>query len=157
MKHSWASLVAAFAPVAFALSGCSGASPSALRALGETGAGKITHVVYIVQENRSFDDMFQGYPGADTRSYGYDSNGVKIKLRATSLRRVYLLDHSAEAMFSDCDGSGKLPGTKCRMDGFNNEIHYGGPANPMYVYVPHNESKPYWDMAKEWVLADTMF
>ena len=33
-----------------------------------TGAGKITHIVYIVQENRSFDNLFQGYPGADTVS-----------------------------------------------------------------------------------------
>ena len=37
-----------------------------LRALSETGAGKITHVIYIVQENRSFDNLFQGFPGADT-------------------------------------------------------------------------------------------
>ena len=40
----------------------------ALRALAHTGAGKITHVIYIVQENRSFDNLFQGYPGADTVS-----------------------------------------------------------------------------------------
>ncbi len=33
----------------------------------------------------------------------------------------------------------------------------GGPKNPEYVYVPHNESKPYFDMAHEWVLADDMF
>ena len=38
-------------------------SGMALRALDETGAGKIEHVVYIVQENRSFDNLFQGYPG----------------------------------------------------------------------------------------------
>ncbi len=32
-----------------------------------------------------------------------------------------------------------------------------GPANPQYVYVPHRESKPYFDMAHEGVLADRMF
>ena len=47
----------------------------ALRALDATGAGKIKHVVYIVQENRSFDNLFQGYPGADTVSSGKNSNG----------------------------------------------------------------------------------
>lgn len=41
---------------------------AALRALDATGAGKITHVVYIIQENRSFDNLFAGYPGADTVS-----------------------------------------------------------------------------------------
>jgi len=40
----------------------------------------IQHVVIIVQENRSFDDLFQGYPGANTQSYGYDSSGNKVVL-----------------------------------------------------------------------------
>jgi phospholipase C len=132
-------------------------SASALRALNSTGAGKITHVVYIVQENRSFDDMFQGYPGADTVSSGKNSYGETIELHPTSLRREYIVDHSAQAMFAACNGTGKLPGTDCRMDGFNNEIGDGGPDNREYVYVPHAESKPYWDMAHEWVVADKMF
>ena len=33
----------------------------------------------------------------------------------------------------------------------------GGPTNPEYVYVPHSESKPYFDMAHEWVVGDRMF
>ena len=58
--------------LAFALAGCSAGAPSslpsmqstsALHALNSTGAGKITHVVYILQENRSFDNLFAGYPG----------------------------------------------------------------------------------------------
>jgi phospholipase C len=60
-------------------------------------------------------------------------------------------------MFAACDGTGRLPGTDCRMDGFDQEQHFGGPANPEYVYVPHAESKPYFDMAHEGVLADRMF
>ena len=52
-------------------------SDTALHALYGTGAGKITHVVYIVQENRSFDNMFQGYPGADTVSSGKISSGKR--------------------------------------------------------------------------------
>jgi phospholipase C len=43
------------------------------------------------------------------------------------------------------------------MNGFNNEESYGGPQNPQYVYVPHSESKPYFDMAREWVVGDRMF
>jgi phospholipase C len=43
------------------------------------------------------------------------------------------------------------------MDGFNLEKSNGGPTDPEYVYVPHNESKPYFDMAHEGVLADRMF
>jgi hypothetical protein len=41
-------------------------SGDALRALNATGAGKIKHIVYIVQGNRSFNNLFYGYPGAYT-------------------------------------------------------------------------------------------
>jgi phospholipase C len=134
--------------------------PSALAALDATGAGKIKHVVYIVQENRSFDDLFQGYPGADTVAKGKDSRGRTIPLSPVGLSVVYDVDHSAAAMFTACNGTGKLPGTDCRMNGFNLEVYTGSVkhvAYPMYVYVPHKETKPYFDMAHEWVLSDKTF
>ncbi|MGA8098548.1 MAG: hypothetical protein WB810_07800, partial [Candidatus Cybelea sp.] len=31
----------------------------------------IKHVVFILQENRSFNNLFLGYPGATTQNYGY--------------------------------------------------------------------------------------
>lgn len=101
--------------------------------------------------------MFEGYPGAKTVSSGKNSYGYTVKLQPLSLKTAYEIDHSANAMFNACDGQGKLPGTKCRMDGFNLERLYGGPLNGQFAYVPHAESKPYWDMAHEWVLADHMF
>ncbi|MBV8345585.1 MAG: hypothetical protein JO190_11450, partial [Candidatus Eremiobacteraeota bacterium] len=122
-----------------------------------TGAGKIEHVVYIVQENRSFDDMFAGYPNADTASSGKTSKGQRIKLTPVSLADQYEIDHSANAMFEACDGTGKLPGTKCRMDGFDREMLYGGPPHGQYVYAPHSETKPLFDIAHEFVLGDRMF
>jgi phospholipase C len=129
----------------------------AMHALDSTGAGKISHVVYIIQENRSFDNLFQGYPGADTASSGLNSHGETIALEPISLADNYDIDHSAQAMFAACDGTGKLPGTDCRMDGFNDERSFNGPPNAEYVYVPQKESKPYFDMAHEGVLADRMF
>jgi phospholipase C len=128
-----------------------------LRSLGGTGAGKIKHVVWVVQENRSFNDIFEGYPGAKTASRGKDSHGGTIALQPVSLKVAYEIDHSAGAMFDACNGTGKLPGTHCRMDAFDLESQFGGPRNGQYAYVPHTESKPYWDMAHEWVLADHMF
>lgn len=146
------------------LAGC-GAAPalpymqrdSALRRLNATGAGKIQHIVFIVQENRSFDNLFQGYPGADTASSGKNSKGETIPLQPASLTDRYQIDHSAQAMFEACDGTGKIPGTHCKMDGFNLEQSVFGPSNPQYVYVPHNESRPYFEMAHHGVLADRMF
>jgi phospholipase C len=151
------------------LAGCGGSRQSLpyvnggvpLGSLAVTGGGKITHVVYVVQAGRSFDDLFQGYPGADTTSIGEISTGKKVRLAAISLKtHWYVLNTEAGGMFAACNGTGKLPGTKCRMNGFNNEGSGGGPKGvkyPMYAYVPHEESQPYFDMAREWVVADHMF
>ena len=154
--------------IAVALAGCSLGSQSLpymqngtpLQTLNATGAGKIKHIVYIVQENRSFNDLFQGYPGADTVDHGKDSHGKTVELKPVPLSFQYVIDHSAAAMFSACNSSGGLPGTNCRMDGFNEEESFGGPRGveyPEYVYVPHKDSKPYFDMAHEWVVGDRMF
>jgi phospholipase C len=161
MKRPWVALF-----LLFAIAGCaSNAQPplrpvqsnAVVRNLNRAGAGKITHVVYIIQENRSFDNLFQGYPGADTVSEGMNSSGQTIALQPESLAKRYQIDHSAYAMFEACNGTGSLPGTDCRMNGFDQEESYGGPTNPQYVYVPHTESKPYFDMAHEWVVGDRMF
>lgn len=130
---------------------------AAVRMLDGTGAGKIKHVVFIVQENRSFDNVFMNYPGADTVTSGKDFNGHTIRLRPVSLALKYQIDHSATAMFVACDGKQVMPGIDCRMDGFNKEVHFGGPKDDQYVYVPRKESKPYWDMAAEGVLGDDTF
>jgi phospholipase C len=152
------------AAIAVLLAGCSGNGLP--RTTGNApgppvnGAGKIEHVVFIVQENRSFDNLFQGYPGAETVSSGSDSKGQTVPLAPVSLATQYIIDHSAQAMFTACNGQGELPGTRCRMDAFDLEqAFFWPPSIPYaeYVYVPHNDSKPYFDMAHEWVLADHMF
>ncbi len=167
MKQSYAAQTAASFALIFAFSACSSSSTQslpymqnglALSGLNATGAGKIKHIVFIVQENRSFNNLFLGYPGATTQSWGLDSKNKRIKLKAVGLAAYYVIDHSASAMFAACDGTGKLPGTDCRMNGFDKEVAFGGPPKyPQYVYAPRNETKPYWDMANEWVLADNMF
>jgi phospholipase C len=158
--------VAAFLAAGAVVCGCSGVSSipptpvgnaAILTALAGSGAGKIKHIVYVVQENRSFNDMFMGYPGARTATSGEESNGEKVKLLPTPLTVAFEMDHSAYAMFTDCNGTAKLPGTDCRMNGWNNENVYGSRRDGPYSFVPHAESKPYWDMAHEFVLADEMF
>jgi phospholipase C len=164
MKHFGAAVgtVAALACTTF--SGCSSSAlpymqnGAPVRELSGTGAGKIKHIVYIVQENRSFNDLFNGYPGAYTVKKGQVSDGSTVPLQPEPLSDQYVIDHSFESMVKACNGTGTEPGTKCRMNGFDQEPHYGGPLNyPEYVYVPHSDSKPYFDMAHEGVLADKMF
>jgi phospholipase C len=121
--------------------------------------GKIRHVVVIVQENRSFDNLFQGYPGANTVSVGKNSQGKTITLQPIGLEAPYGLSHTSSSFFAACDGLGSIPGTNCKMDGFDKEVPYGPkiPPNPEYGYVPHNETALYFQMAGQYVLADEMF
>ena len=119
----------------------------------------IQHIVILIQENRSFDNLFQGYPGADTVSSGLNSHGQTIPLKPVKLEASYGLHHSSTEYFAACDGTGSIPGTNCKMDGWDNETAYGQkiPKNPEYGYVPHAETKLYFDMAKQYVLGDRMF
>jgi phospholipase C len=118
----------------------------------------IQHVVFIVQENRSFNNLFLGYPGATTQNYGYDQHGNKLTLHPQSLSTSWDIDHSSLSFFVACDGQGSLPGTACKMDGWNLEnAGFGHPANFAYAYVPKKEIKPYWTIAQQYVLADQTF
>ena len=45
------------------------------RASRAATSSKIQHIVIIVQENRSFNNLFYGFPGARTATYGYNTKG----------------------------------------------------------------------------------
>ena len=51
--------------------------------------GRIQHVVIIMQENRSTDNLFHGLPGADIASSGLGSNGRTIPLQPIPLVNNY--------------------------------------------------------------------
>jgi phospholipase C len=157
-----------------ALSACAGPGtppagglppPAALGLVRQaSGSGKISHVVIIMQENRSFDNLFQGYPGADTRSYGFTSTGKKVTLVPFDLSTEWDIVHDSQSFFAACNGKGSIPGTDCRMNGFDKEAltcGHGPPPcpnpTPQYAYVPESQIKPYWSMAQQYVLADKMF
>jgi phospholipase C len=146
----------------------SGATPpvEALQAnVRPHATGKIQHVIIVIQENRSVDNLFQGLPGADTRSYGYTTTGEKVTLRPITLATSWDIDHSSTSFFQACNGAGSYPGTRCRMNGFNREsLECGGLGgapcpkdHPQYGYVPRKESQPYFDMAAQWAFGDRMF
>jgi phospholipase C len=159
-----------FAAAGLALSGCGGGTavappPVALQAPGHrhSSGSPIQHVVIVIQENRSFNNLFYGYPHAKTAKYGYDTYGDKLKLKAIGLETTWDLQHDAGGFFGACHGTGSIPGTDCKMNGFNLEYATCGGSEPCpikyppYAYVPHSETQPYFDIAKQYVLADQMY
>jgi len=62
-------------------------SPSPSPSPTPVGAATIKHVVIIFQENRTPDNIFNGYPGMDTVTSGTNSHGQAIPLPAARLLR----------------------------------------------------------------------
>jgi phospholipase C len=119
----------------------------------------IKHVVIIVQENRSFENMFAGWPGADAPMSGYKLvNGKRVKVPLTVM--TYAQDQDMCHVWKDAitayDGG--------KMDGFNLERGFlqGSCGLPLsgslpYRYMDHTEIAPYRTLASQYVLADHMF
>ena len=108
----------------------------------------ISHVVNIVQENRSFDNMFRGFPGADAPDVGY-ADKRRVVLHATPLEDPGNIENNWRDALAGWNHG--------KMNGFTREHFYGGSRDYAYAYVPRTESAPYWEMARHYVLADRMF
>ncbi len=130
----------------------------------------IQHIVILIQENRSFDNLFAGFPGADTTLQGAckpapwctGAHIVKlqsVKLATGSLNQGIDIDHSHRGFEIECDANQT---NVCQNDGFD-LINYGesGQGSPAkvypYAYVDRAETAPYWKLAQQYTLADKMF
>jgi phospholipase C len=110
----------------------------------------IKHVVIIVQENRTVDNLFQFLPGAKTQSYGLNSSGQTVLLRPKQLTAPYDEGHTHDDWLIEYAGGA--------MNGFDKEICKGRcPANAAYAYVPKDEVKPYYTLAEAYTFADDFF
>jgi phospholipase C len=135
----------------------------------------IKNVIVIIQENRSFENFFAGWPGANAPTSGcaLPSTGsvrregalpavrrgsgsgsgcpagdVSIPLHQVTLQHSPGLKHDWESSIGDWDNG--------NMDGFaSNE---GAPGKyEAYAYVKQSQLQPYYAMAQQYVLADEMF
>jgi phospholipase C len=152
--------VALFA--AIALADCSGnATPS----LGRVGLAPavlhaavvqqairkhIKHLVIIIQENRSFDNLFAGWPGADSAMSGLTSGGTTVPLRKVTFDGPDIGHGWPDGITAWDNG---------KMDGFDKETSPNGHSNGLYPYgyLDHTLIAPYRTMARRYVLADHMF
>ena len=111
--------------------------------------GIIKHVVIIVQENRTVDDLFNGFPGIDTVQSGLDSHGHVIALVKRPLWLKVDPDHSHLSFESAYDGG--------KMDGFDNVPNNRDIPDYSYSYTDPADVAPYWQMAQIYAFSDTMF
>ncbi len=129
----------------------------------------IKHVVIVIQENRSFNNLFRNFPGASTRTVGMvGSREVKL-IPVKFEKSTRDISHCWEDAINSYDYG--------RMDGFYQESRerltraqcpslrppVGTGRYSPYTYVPSgapkyiNEAGPYWNMALQYVLADQFY
>jgi phospholipase C len=104
-----------------------------------TGRGNITHIVFIIQEQRSFDNLFCGYAGADAVKCSPQSKGIPLEANCT------LSD-----TFQDFERDRKTG------DFSHEKADCAGYTRPEYRTVPPSETNPYRAIAADYVLGDRM-
>lgn len=126
----------------------------------------VQHLIVVIQEDRSFDDIFAGYPGADAPTFGCAS-GTKGSNRARSLSSgcpsgdtVVPLKPVRMAL-APCGfpPSGfqyfDIAWDNGLMDGWN-RLDRKRPLCP-YTHVESSQTARYWNLAKKYTMADHMF
>ena len=99
----------------------------------------IRHIVFVIKENRTFDNLFAKYPGADGATHGTRCDGTTVQLQRA-------VDREPELGHSFTDGITAVNG------GAMNCFADGG-----YVTYDEADIPNYWAYAKRFVLADRFF
>jgi phospholipase C len=158
---------------ALIVGGCTASSGgSVLPGPSSNPSQPIQHIIVLFQENRSFNNLFAGFPGATTAMSGTCNPSTQYcpKSGVVPLRTVRLesneqfalgndISHDHASFELECDPT---PANVCRNDGFNQIAfgqNIGGPPAKLYPYafVTRSETKAYWDFASQYGIADQMF
>ncbi len=107
---------------------------------------KITKIVFLIKENRTFDTLFGLYPGADGATTGKTCDGSTVPL-------VQAHDNSPGAKHSFLSGIQVINGGK--MDCFDQAE--GGAGGVPYVQYHGDQIPNYWSYAQHFTLGDRFF
>jgi len=136
-------------------------------ALASAQVSSFTHIVVVVQENRTPDDLFQGLcippygnSGAcgtasnqyDIQSSGVDRKGNTIPLNVVPLGNAFDPGHSHASFEQMCHPNAQS--FQCNMDGLNST---NCPLNCSFQYVQPTDVQPYITLAQQYGWANSMF
>jgi phospholipase C len=152
----WTVVHTSLGACAIVLAGCGGGQspvapqvpqlPSAARPAPQA-AREIQHVIVVIQADRSFDNLFAGFPNADAPTTGLESNGKRVPLRPISFKTQTYCGGNGADFARIYDGA--------KMDGWN-LVDPRDPRCP-YTRVERRQTRPYWDLAQSYAIADHMF
>ena len=111
----------------------------------------IQHVVIIQKENRSFDEYFGRFPGADGATQGTMHDGTIVQLGTTPDPLPNDINHS-EASFRLAYDGGKMDGFDLEKGAFSSSGQ-----NLAYTQMREEQIPNYWAYARRYALGDRMF
>jgi phospholipase C len=132
------------------LSPAQGQQQNAPRGPRPVGISKIQHVVFIVKENRSFDNYFGTFPNADGATSGPISNGTVLPLAHFGASTPVDPGHQY------WDARAAIAGGAMNAFDLLGQGNVGGVMLPM-SQVLQSDIPHYWTYAQKFVLGDRMF
>jgi phospholipase C len=123
----------------------SAALPTGVDAASLDTRWPIKHVVFLIKENRSFDNLFGRFPHADGATTGMD-HGVERPLTKATDQRAHDIPHCYACNVTSIDGG--------KMDGFNQSIYADRYA---YTQFRPRQLPNYWHWASDNVVSDNFF
>lgn len=138
--------------IAIVCSGCGGSNAGPTRPAVQPLASlaPIQHIVFMVKENRTFDNYFGTFPGADGATSGTISTGQTIPLGHTPDSTPGDICHSWQCALTAMDG-GKMD----QFDKIKGAIQNG--VDIAYTQMTEADIPNYFAYARNFTLADHMF
>ena len=152
------------------------ASPSAgpEKVAAPVSGSPIYHVIVVIQENRTFDNLFAssalnggaGYPGANTPAgLTFTVAGTTSPLAEVPFEEPFDPDHSHDSLLSEWETQVGNPATTAADENvgfYEDTLHPvapepSPPAGAVFAYVPDFETLLYHELAYTYALADNMF
>lgn len=115
-----------------------------------TGTSPIKHIVIMIKENHSFDNLFGTFPGADGATTATTSGGATVPLGRTPDRTLVDIDHQRQAALTALNG-GQMNGFDQLAGAIQNGRDF---ALSQYTQA---DIPNYWKYAQTFTLADRFF
>src|SRR5258708_7579862 len=129
--------------------------PSPTAFVAAIPSGPIKHIVFFIKENRTFDNYFGTYPGANGATTATTADGQVVPLAHQKDQLPFDIDHSSQGAFMAYDNG--------KMDKFDKlssgkKASATGPyANLSLTQLRQSDIPNYWNYAQNYVLGDNMF
>jgi hypothetical protein len=126
--------------------------------------GKLAHIIVVIQENRTVDNLFNGATGVDTVPSGLYSPPGQLQTPIPLAAQPLLWACDPGHKYFDFQTDVRFDGTVFHNDNFTQPT-WGqaagcpapAPSFAAYSYVPQTDVQNYWSLASQYAMADHVY